>query len=139
MYVEQIVQWGNASARSRATPVELSGCEHTLGHPIPSELRAILSEADGIEGEYGLELVWPVARMAEDNNRFRTDPVMSDLYMSFESLIFFSDAGNGDQFFVSLAGNQDVYCWDHEDDSRVWVAGTVMEFLEAWMSGERQL
>ena len=56
--------------------------------------------------------------------------------MPFSGLVFLADAGNGDQFFLSLSGNQEVYVWDHENDSRTWVAPTVLVFLKAWMSGD---
>lgn len=55
--------------------------------------------------------------------------------MPFDGIVFFADAGNGDQFGLSLSGNNEVFCWDHEDDSRRWVAASVMTYLEAWMTG----
>jgi hypothetical protein len=56
--------------------------------------------------------------------------------MPFGGLAFFADAGNGDQFFVSLGCNNAVYVWEHESDSRTWLAATVLGYLEAWMRGE---
>lgn len=40
-----------------------------------------------------------------------------------------------DQFAVSQRANREVYVWDHEDDSRSWVAPSVMRYLEWWMAG----
>lgn len=88
-----------------------------------------------MEGEYGLGLVWDVERITKDNTWFRRDADYTELYMPFDPLVFFTDAGNGDQFAVSMHGNQEVYVWNHEDDSRTWVAPTVLQFLEAWMTG----
>ena len=45
-------------------------------------------------------------------------------------LVFFADGGNGDQFFLSLSGSNEIYVWDHESDSRTWVAPTVLGYLE---------
>ena len=59
--------------------------------------------------------------------------------MPFGGLAFFADAGNGDQFFVSLGCNNAVYVWEHESDSRTWLAATVLGYLEAWMRGELSL
>ena len=58
-----------------------------------------------------------------------------ELYLPFEGLVFFGDAGNGDQFAVSQRANREDYVWDHEDDSRNWVAPSVMRYLEWWMKG----
>jgi hypothetical protein len=133
---DQIAAWGAADFRSPATTQAIRAAEAKLGAPLPSELRDLLSETDGVEGEYGLGLVWTAGRIGEDNARFRADPEFADLYLPFEGLVFFSDAGNGDQFAISLRGPQDVYVWNHEDDSRVWVASTVLDFLRRWMTDE---
>jgi hypothetical protein len=131
MFVERIAQWGEATFRPRA----IHACEALLGRPKPDELRELLAETDGVEGEYGLGLVWSARRIAEDNARFRASQDFAELYMPFDGLVFFSDAGNGDQVGVALSGNQEVYVWSHEDDSRTWVASTVIGFLEEWMTG----
>lgn len=136
MLRDQIAAWGTAEFREPAPPEAIQTAEDKLGAPLPSELRELLGETDGVVGEYGLGLVWTAERIGDDNARFRADPDFSDLYLPFEGLVFFSDAGNGDQFAVSLRGAQDVYAWNHEDDSRVWVASTILEFLRRWMTGE---
>jgi hypothetical protein len=135
MFVERMPRWGHAAFRPPVTPEELRQCEAALGQPLPEELRALLAETNGVEGEYGLGLVWSAERIAADNSRFRRSPDFAELYMPFDPLVFFSDAGNGDQFAVVMRGNREVYVWNHEDDSRTWVAPTVLQFLEAWMTG----
>ena len=94
-----------------------------------------MAETNGIEGEYGLGLLWSAERIAQDNAHFRSSDELRDLYMPFEGLVFFAGAGNGDQFAVSLSGNHEVYVWNHEDDSRTWVAATIVGYLEGWMTG----
>lgn len=135
MRIEQISGWGEAHFREPATSGALSASQAELGHPLPDELRDLLAQTDGIEGEHGLGRMWSIERIAQDNQRFRSDPTFADIYMPFDGLVFFADAGNGDQFFVSLSGNNEVYVWNHEDDSRTWVAPTVPGYLEAWMTG----
>lgn len=135
MFVERIAQWGEARFRPGASAEAIRACEGLLGNPLPRELRELLTETDGVEGEYGLGLVWSTERIGEDNRRFRKSRDLGDLYMPFDGLVFFSDAGNGDQFGVSLSGNHEIFVWDHEDDSRRWVAPTIMTFLEDWMTG----
>lgn len=134
MFIERIAQWGEAEFGPPATEQELEACEAALGHPLPDELADLLREANGIEGEYGLGLVWSSQRIGTDNAGFRANADFAELYMPFDSLVFFSDAGNGDQFAVAMRGNREVYVWNHEDDSRTWVAPNVLRFLEDWMT-----
>lgn len=135
MLVNEIRRWGDATFSAPVSAGALLACEARLHHRIPDHLRQLLIETNGIEGEYGLGLLWSVERIAEDNDRFRTSVDFRKLYMPFDGLVFFADAGNGDQFALSLSGNHEVYVWNHEDDSRRWVASTVMRYLEDWMTG----
>lgn len=113
----------------------LDEAEIALRHPLPNDLRELLGESNGIEGEYGLGLLWSIERIVRDNHEFRTGGNLRELYMPFDGILFFADAGNGDQFGLSLSGNNDVFAWDHEDDSRRWVAANALAYLEAWMTG----
>jgi hypothetical protein len=135
MWTEEIGTWGEAHLTEPATVEALRAVETNLGHPLPTELRDLLAETNGISGEYGLGLLWSAERIAADNARFRSSTAFADLYMPFDALVFFADAGNGDQFFMSLRGNNEVYVWNHEDDSRTWVAATVLDYLRDWMQG----
>jgi hypothetical protein len=127
-----------------ATEDRLSAAGRALGTELPPHLRDLLGESDGISGEYGLGLVWPLHRIVEDNRRFRENTDFRRLYMPFDHLVFFADAGNGDQFaFVLNAGGMirrpDVFVWNHEDDSRTWVAPSLRHYLEWWLSGRIKL
>jgi hypothetical protein len=65
---------------------------------------------------------------------FRRDPDFARLYMPFQPLLFFADAGNGDQFaFVMRDRPTDVFVWDHESDSRQMVAPRLATYLEWWL------
>jgi len=59
--------------------------------------------------------------------------------MPFDCLLFFADAGNGNQFaYLILNGEirrNDVFVWNHENDSRVWVASSMKQFIEWWLNG----
>jgi SMI1-KNR4 cell-wall len=136
MFVERIQQWGEATFQPPATEQQLVSCEQTLGHPCPEELRALLLETDGIEGEYGVDVLWNAQRIGEDNASFRNNPDFYELYMPFDSLVFFADAGDGNQFAVATRGNFEIYEWNHENDSRMWVASSVVRFLEDFMTGK---
>ena len=89
-------------------------------------------------GEYGLALVWNLDRLVQDNLASRRTPDFAPLYMPFDPLLFFADAGNGDQFALLSPpiDRHDVFVWDHETDSRQWVAPNVEMYLRWWIAGK---
>ena len=109
-----------------------------LNVALPDDLRSLLAQSDGVEGIYGLDLVWPSARILDDNTKFRTLPTFRDLYMPFEPLLFFGDAGNGDQFAYRICGGRvrpGIFLWNHENDSRSWAAPSLERYFE-WTFAE---
>jgi hypothetical protein len=77
--------------------------------------------------------VWPAADIARHNAELRTNRDFRRMYMPFDALLFFGEAGNGDQFFYRILDGEvrdpDIYLWDHENDSRTWRAGGLQTFL----------
>jgi hypothetical protein len=137
MWRERISGWtGGASFHQGASEAAVRACEAALDQRLPADLVGLLRESNGVDGEYGLGLVWPVERIQADNLRFRTDATFAGLYMPFEPLLFFADAGNGDQFaFVMRDRPADVFVWDHETDSRTMVAPSLATYLQWWLDG----
>jgi hypothetical protein len=131
---------GPTTFQPPASEQSLQRCATALGHELPADLAALLRESDGIEGEYGAGLVWSAERIASENVALRTDTQFASLYMPFDPLLFFADAGNGD-LFALLPGlrRPDVFVWDHEDDSRTWVAPSLAKYLESWQTGQLKL
>ncbi|MFE1559187.1 SMI1/KNR4 family protein, partial [Streptomyces sp. NPDC058734] len=131
---------GAALFQPPASEQSLARCARVLGRPLPADLAALLRESDGIEGEYGDGLIWSAERIAAENRSLREDAGLARLYMPFDPLLFFADAGNGD-LFALLAGidRPDVFVWNHEDDSRTWVAPGLAEYLEWWLTGRIEL
>lgn len=115
----------------------------SLSIDLPDDLIELLAESNGVNGEHGLGLIWSVERIIEDNLQFRSNAEYRDLYMPFDHLLFFADAGNGDQFAYSINAGKicrnDIYAWNHEDDSRTWVAPSLSKYLEWWLTGEINL
>src|SRR4051812_1978037 len=103
----------------------ISAAEADLKVQFPKELSDLLFESNGVQGEYGLGLVWPLERIRSDNLSFRSKSTFKDLYMPFDNLLFIADAGNGDQFAYSICNGvirrSDIFVWNHENDSRTWV------------------
>jgi hypothetical protein len=134
---------GLTTGASFAPPVKQSALDaaaRELGGPLPTPLAGLLLETNGVEGEYGLGLVWPLDRIVADNQRFRQSAEFIASYMPFDPLLFFADAGNGDQFaFVRTPRRDDVFAWDHESDSRRWVAPSLENYLRWWLEGRLKL
>ncbi|WP_244299238.1 SMI1/KNR4 family protein [Streptomyces viridochromogenes] len=131
---------GTAVFKPAAPESSLVHCATTLGHPLPADLVALLRESDGIEGEYGDGLIWSAERIASENQGLREDAELASLYMPFDALLFFADEGNGDLFgLLSRIDRPDVFVWNHEDDSRIWVAPTLAKYLEWRLAGQIKL
>jgi hypothetical protein len=135
---EQIVRWSvDVGFREPAAAEAIRACALALGQQLPDDLVGLLRETDGMQGPYGLGLVWSTERIRRDNLRLRGSPDFASLYMPFEPLLFFADAGNGDQFaFVIRDRPVDVFVWDHETDSRAMVAPSLATYLEWWLTGQ---
>jgi len=137
MWRERIAELTNDAEFAEPADLEMvATAQSQLGGELPASLVELLLEANGVSGEYDLGLVWPLARIIEDNLTFRSNPGFAELYMPFSPLLFFADAGNGDQFaFVQTPRRDDVFIWNHEDDSRTWVAGSLDQYLQWWLDG----
>ena len=139
------IDWHNHiekfSAETRFRPPtsekSLSASEAALGLRFPESLRSLLLQSDGVFDEYGTSFIWPVQDIREQNLEFRQNHSFRQLYMPFDHLLFFGDAGNSDHFaFPILAGEirkDDVFGWNHEDDSRSWLAPSLEIFIEWWL------
>ncbi|HBE70731.1 MAG TPA: SMI1/KNR4 family protein [Planctomycetaceae bacterium] len=129
----------HATFAPSASAAAINDAETVLSISFPDELRSILQESNGVTGKYELGLVWNLDRMQRDNLQFRSDSNFRDLYMPFDHLLFFTDAGNGDQFAFPIQNGKiqrtDVFVWDHESDDRRWVAGSLKQYLRWWLDG----
>jgi hypothetical protein len=130
----------NSTFHSPAILDEINKVELTLDVLLPDELKSLLQESNGVEGSYGLGLIWDVERIQKDNLFFREFADYKDIYMPFDDLLFFADAGNGDQFAFTVLNGEirkgDIFVWNHEDDSRQWAAPSLDVYLEWWLTGK---
>lgn len=115
----------------------LSAAEATLGHALPVELVALLKETDGVKVDYGLDLLWPLARIVEENRSYRTSPSFSKTYMPLAPLTFFTDdgCGNGFALLSPPLTNTNIFVWNAIEDSRINIASDLASFLSAWANG----
>ncbi|MFI8326889.1 SMI1/KNR4 family protein [Streptomyces sp. NPDC085529] len=119
-----------AGFRSPAQVGALAEAEHRLERGLPAELRQLLLESNGVIGHTAVDTVWSVERIVDQNLLFRSDSSFAQLYMPFDALLFFGDNGGGDQFaFVQTPERPDIFVWEHETDSRRWVARDLRDYL----------
>jgi hypothetical protein len=115
---------------------DISQIKEKLHVELPSDLLELFNETNGVFDEYNCPLIWSANQIIKDNLFFRTFNDYKDIYMPFDHLLFFSDAGNGDLFgYAILNGSiqrDDIFVWDHESDSRKWVASSLKDFIEGW-------
>ena len=122
--------FSDAGLREPVEEAEIVAAEGRLGRELPTELKQLLLESDGVIGRTHVATVWSLGEIVERNLRFWSDSTFTQLYMSFEALLFFGDNGGGDQFaFVQKPHRPDVFVWEHESDSRRWVANDLRGYL----------
>ncbi len=139
-------RWGRLAERkgfatSPAPPPDaIAGAESQLGHPLSDALRSLYAQTDGFVDEWGCSCVMRLADLVAENEQMRSDVENRAHYMPFDGLLFFGQVGNGDLLFqpVLTSGIRDeVFLWDHEDDSRRWYARGVPEALKRACSDQR--
>ncbi|AZQ32312.1 SMI1/KNR4 family protein [Streptomyces cyaneochromogenes] len=116
--------------REPAQAPELAAAEKQLRRTLPLELRQLLLESNGVIGHTHVDAVWPIDQIVQTNLHFWSDQTSAQLYMPFTPFLFFGDNGGGDQFaFVQTPERPDIFVWEHESDSRRWVANNLQDYL----------
>ncbi|MGG0188006.1 SMI1/KNR4 family protein [Bacillus rhizoplanae] len=125
--------------KSPATKAEISQIKEKLNVELPNDLSSLLNETNGVFDEYDCPFIWSIEQILEENLNVRMFDDFKDLYMPFDCLLFFADGGNGDLFGYAILNGaiqkDDVYVWNHENDSRTWVAPSLQTFIEWWNDG----
>lgn len=116
---------------------------------LPPELEELYKQTNGVDDLLYIkqlnesiktgDLIWPVERVIKENTFHRTSENYKRLYKGFNNLFFFADAGNGDLIAFEMQDGvlekPDVYFWNHEDDTREWLAPGLKAFIEGWLTG----
>ncbi|MEU8960003.1 SMI1/KNR4 family protein [Streptomyces sp. NPDC048518] len=120
----------DAGLREPVEASRIAEAETRLGRALPRDLEQLLLESNGVLGHFHVDTVWTIDQIVEQNLRFWSDEALAQLYMPFDALMFFGDNGGGDQFaFVHKPQRPDVFVWEHESDSRRWVATNLRDYL----------
>ncbi|WGD42946.1 SMI1/KNR4 family protein [Streptomyces cathayae] len=121
-----------------STPVdegEFVAVESALGQTLPADLKSFLRESDGVSDEFGCDFVWSAAEILARNREMNEREDFRNLYMPFDSLLFIGDSGGGDLFaFVVKPLRLDIFVWEHETDSRRWVARDLEDYIRRYLS-----
>ena len=131
---KRLAAFGSAARLAEPAPAaDVDRLSRELGVEVPADLRTLLLATDGVTDRYGARLVWPTAEIARQNREFRTTVEFRELYMPFDALLLFGEAGDGDLFFYRILDgavrNPDVHRWEHETDGRVWCASHLEALL----------
>ncbi|WP_339251034.1 SMI1/KNR4 family protein [Sporosarcina sp. FSL W8-0480] len=123
-----------------ATETEINEIKEALNVEVPVKLLELYSETNGVFDVFNCPLIWTTSQIVKENMFFRNSHVFKDLYMPFDHLLFISDNGCGDLFGYKIVNGtikaEDIYVWNHEDDSRTWVAPSLEVFIKGWITGE---
>jgi SMI1-KNR4 cell-wall len=126
--------------KASATKKEILSIEKELNVDLPEQLADLYNETNGVYGNYGISFIWSIDQMVKENLFFWTIHEYSDYMLPLDTFLFFSDAGNGDLFGYSIVNGSiqtdDIYVWNHEDDSRSVIASSLEEFIRGWIIGE---
>jgi hypothetical protein len=99
----------------------------------PSELVDLLRRTDGIRGDCGSPVVWSCVQIVGENRSMRSHPDYPALYWSFDQFLFVGADVDSDHFgyrvLPAYEGPDDIYRWDHENDSRMWFANSLSDYL----------
>jgi len=129
----------DAEFAAGASAAQIAATEEGIGVSLPGDLRSLLLESDGVQADFGVDVIWSCAELAKQNIEFRSFEDFRELYMPFDNLLFIGADGGGDQFAYAIAAdgripNKDIYRWDHETDGRVWFSGRLTQYLERRLS-----
>jgi SMI1-KNR4 cell-wall len=104
-------------------PEEIHDAETRLGVAFPDALKELWSQSNGLIDQYGCWFIWSCQEIVKENLKMRTFPGFSELFMPFDTLLFFGDDGSGDLFFFPILDGkirrEFLFRWDHETDSRI--------------------
>ena len=120
-----------------ARPEEIRDIETKLNVAVPEALREVWGQSNGLYHN-GACFVWSTDDIVKENQEMRTFPGLNELYMPFDTLLFFGDDGGGDLFFFPILDgkirNEFMFRWNHETDSRILEAHHLKTFVDKFIA-----
>ncbi len=131
---------GGCKFNSPASEQKIAAAEISLGASLPGALRELLLETNGVSAGGDAELIWSVEQIRDTNRAFRDNEYFKKLHLPFDNLLFFGCEGNGNQFAFVIPDlkitRPDIFCWEHETDSRSRVAASLEKYIEMRFRGD---
>jgi hypothetical protein len=131
------------SFRDPARDEQIDELERALSVALPTDLKALLRESDGVSDCYGAGLVWPTKRIVTDNRMFRRSAEFAKLYMPIDGLLFFADAGERRPVRLPDHGGRrerrSVRLGITGTTNRRWYAGSFDQYFDWWLGGEHPI
>lgn len=113
---------------------DLLDVEAILNISFPKDLKEFLYESDGLKNSTA---IWSIENIKKNNLFLRTSDIITETYMPLDCFLFFGDAGNGDCFAYAIINQSiyqnNIYIWDHENDSRKWIYDSLEAFLKDYL------
>lgn len=115
-----------------ATHKQLTAAEETLLLKLPSDIKDLLGEMNG-DGWF----VFSTEQIVETNLSLRK----LDCFMPLDCMLFFAGNGCGDYYGFPITRedgvrDDNVFMWEHENDSRVWKASGVEDAIKKYYNDE---
>ena len=132
--------------RPPASPADIKQMEDALGVRLPNSLRELLLETNGVYSRpmYN-NVIWHTGEIIQRNTLMREDPKKAETYMTFESLLFFADAGvDGIMFAFPISATgivqpRNIIAWYPIEDSRPVLAFGLKDYLTRWLTSKLTL
>lgn len=132
IYSNLVKDYQHVKVNPPATQEQISEVEERLGNKLPFDLRELLLEVNGDSW-----LIFSTEQIIEINLSVRS----LDFYMPLDCLLFFGGNGCGDYYGFPITRsdgvkNDDVFLWEHEDDSRTWKASALEDTIFKYYDNE---
>ena len=99
---------------------------------LPDQLRDFYLSSAALYDATGANIIMSLGAMVDDNLELWSG-AYDDTYMPFAGVVVFGGPGNGDRFFFprwrSGVYGEGVFVWNHENDSRSWLANGLKDLL----------
>lgn len=132
MYEELLKKHDYIKRNSPATQQQISDVETKLGVTRPDDIKSYLSEFNGDDW-----VVFSAEQLVETNLSVRS----FGCFMPLDCLLFIAGNGCGDYYGYPITSedgvrDDNIYLWEHENDSRIWKASNLEDAIHKYYNDE---
>lgn len=111
---------------------KINEIESIIWLSLPQDIKNIYLISNGVSLHYS-DPIWDIDTLIWLQNTMRETNAFKELYSDFSNILFFWDDWGWNYFWYKLNANWtlpwDVFIWNHENDSRTWVANTATDLI----------